>query len=249
MKFLNRPSLSREPLKEIKPAEVIVWSWASIGRSVVKFLLFGLFGGLLYGLFMGLPGYLLLVLLSGPTGDQPPTQPEWLFDWLVGGPFLGVVIGLFGGLVGGLSRQTLDEHNFVRPNQGIWRSARNSILVGLLFVALFVALSGLVGWPLGAPLGGLEFGVFFGVVFGLVGALLSGGIPCIQHLVLRLLLWQSGALPWHYVRFLEEATEHILLQRVGGGYRFIHPLFLGYFAALGAAASPGTVEQSFPEQQ
>ena len=25
-------------------------------------------------------------------------------------------------------------------------------------------------------------------------------------------------MPWHYVRFLEEATERILLQRVGGGY-------------------------------
>ena len=40
-------------------------------------------------------------------------------------------------------------------------------------------------------------------------------------------------MPWHYVHFLEEATERILLQRVGGGYRFIHPLFQEYFVSLG----------------
>jgi hypothetical protein len=45
-------------------------------------------------------------------------------------------------------------------------------------------------------------------------------------------------MPWHYVRFLDEATERILLQRVGGGYRFIHPLFQEYFASLGTAPPP-----------
>ncbi|NES08375.1 MAG: hypothetical protein F6K22_39895 [Okeania sp. SIO2F4] len=30
--------------------------------------------------------------------------------------------------------------------------------------------------------------------------------------------------PWNYARFLNYATEKMLLQRVGGGYRFIHRL-------------------------
>ncbi len=47
-------------------------------------------------------------------------------------------------------------------------------------------------------------------------------------------------MPWHYVRFLDEATERILLYRVGGGYRFIHPLFQEYFASGVATTSPVT---------
>jgi hypothetical protein len=30
----------------------------------------------------------------------------------------------------------------------------------------------------------------------------------------------------------DSASDHILLQRVGGGYRFIHALLLAYFASL-----------------
>ena len=42
----------------------------------------------------------------------------------------------------------------------------------------------------------------------------------------------TGVMPWHAVRFLNEASERVLLQAVGGGYRFIHPLFQQYFASL-----------------
>jgi hypothetical protein len=39
-------------------------------------------------------------------------------------------------------------------------------------------------------------------------------------------------IPHDYVQFLDFAAEHVLLQRVGGGYRFIHALLLDYFADL-----------------
>jgi hypothetical protein len=55
-------------------------------------------------------------------------------------------------------------------------------------------------------------------------------------------------MPWHYVRFLEEATERILLQRVGGGYRFIHPLFLDYFASLATPTLSYSVEKPSSRQ-
>ncbi len=250
--------------REIKPAEVVVWSWVSIRRSVVKSLLYGLFagllGGLLLGLFFGLATWLFVGLLFRQAialSELVGLLPEALVIGLVIGLFFGVFFGLLTGLAGGLSRETLDEHNFVRPNQGIWDSARNSMLSGLLFGTLFGTLFGVVGGLLfgvvggllSGLVGGLLYGLGSGLLYGLVVALLSGGVPCIQHIVLRLLLWRSGALPWHYVRFLEEATDHILLQRVGGGYRFIHPLLLDYFAALGTAVSPGPVQQSFPERQ
>jgi eukaryotic-like serine/threonine-protein kinase len=38
--------------------------------------------------------------------------------------------------------------------------------------------------------------------------------------------------PPHLVRFLDYAADHVLLQRVGGGYRFVHILLRDYFADL-----------------
>ena len=63
-------------------------------------------------------------------------------------------------------------------------------------------------------------------------ALRAGGVACIQHLVLRWLLWREGVMPWNYPRFLDHAAEHILLQKVGGGYMFVHRFLLEYFASL-----------------
>jgi hypothetical protein len=37
-------------------------------------------------------------------------------------------------------------------------------------------------------------------------------------------------MPWNYVPFLDFAYDHILLYKVGGGYRFIHRLLLDHFA-------------------
>jgi len=67
--------------------------------------------------------------------------------------------------------------------------------------------------------------------------LLNGGLACIQHGVLRWLLWRSRCIPWNYVRFLDVAAERILLRKVGGGYIFIHRLLLDYFATLDTASS------------
>jgi hypothetical protein len=41
-------------------------------------------------------------------------------------------------------------------------------------------------------------------------------LPLIKHLSLRLVLWQSGTIPWNYARFLNYCTERLLLQRIGG---------------------------------
>jgi len=54
----------------------------------------------------------------------------------------------------------------------------------------------------------------------------------------RFLLWRAGAVPWHYVQFLDYAAERILLRKVGGGYIFIHRLLLDYFASLETISAP-----------
>jgi len=66
----------------------------------------------------------------------------------------------------------------------------------------------------------------------LLAGLLKGGLACERHYVLRFLLWRSGAIPWDYHRFLDNAYEQILLRKVGGGYIFLHRLLLDYFAGL-----------------
>ena len=73
----------------------------------------------------------------------------------------------------------------------------------------------------------------FGWSFGLLGALWYGGLDVIQHYTLRLILNLQGHTPANYARFLDYAVDRIFLQKVGGGYRFIHRLLLEHFAEMG----------------
>ena len=70
------------------------------------------------------------------------------------------------------------------------------------------------------------------MVLGSMAGLIFGGFTCIQHFFLRLLLYSQGAIPWNYACFLNYATDRLLLQRVGGRYRFIHRLLQEHFANM-----------------
>ncbi len=189
---------------EIRPAEVIAWSWASIRRGLSRSVVFGL----VFGLLVGMVSWFFYETISR----------------LAVGLVVGLIVGLVFGLVNGLSSEMLEEHNLVIPNQGIRRSAQNSILLGL-FTGLFVGLAFGLIYNLGS---GLIFGLFFGLIYWLR----SGGLAVIQHMILRLLLWRARYLPSNYPRFLDYAAERILLRKVGGGYIFVHRLLLEYFASL-----------------
>jgi hypothetical protein len=65
-----------------------------------------------------------------------------------------------------------------------------------------------------------------------------------MHLALRLLLVRSGSIPWNYVKFLDYATERILLRKVGAGYTFIHRILLEYFAARYDESSVGATPKT-----
>ena len=110
------------------------------------------------------------------------------------------------------------------------------VLLGEVLAGLSTGSSG--AWDVG-PAVGLVIGAFAGPFLGLF----FGGGAYLQHYILRFLLWRARSIPWHYVRFLDEAKERNLLQRVGGGYRFIHPLFQEYFASLGSGTSASTQMQ------
>ncbi len=195
----------------IRPVEVISLSWKSSKwerRNLLVWLVF--WGGV--GIVIG--------LLKGA----------------IFGLLIGLGFGVFGmlslGLLGASSEEMLGDNTRLTTNQGIKRSARNGLSFGLLFGLGFGLIYGL-GFGQQFGLGsGLLYGLSFGLLFGLLSGLLFGGWASIQHVVLHFLLWRSGAIPADYVRFLDYATERILLRKVGGGYIFIHRLLLDYFASL-----------------
>ena len=84
----------------------------------------------------------------------------------------------------------------------------------------------------------LFWGLVDGVIPALAVGLACGGAAYIQHFVLRFLLWCARSVPFNYPRFLDYATERILLRKVGGGYIFIHGLLLEYFASLDEKRAP-----------
>ncbi len=235
----------------IQPAEVFAWSWAKMGWNLVKFLFIGVLVAVLCMVLLSLISALqnwftyrfellgiLLSILSSLSSTIVPALIAFI-----------VLCELLGGVTGGLSSSTLDERNLVKPNQGIRRSGLNSLLVGCV-VGLVVMLIGygivMVSLRMSKPqllwpdlLAPLPFFLSFGLVVGLVSGLQSGGIACLQHLLLRLLLWRTRFLPWNYARFLDYTAERILLRKVGGGYIFVHRLLLEYFAPPDTVVSSG----------
>jgi hypothetical protein len=173
-------------------------------------LIVGLSGGLIVGLSGGLSGG-LIVGLSG-----------------------GLIFGLSGGLIFGLKA---DIETRIRPNQGIWNSAQNTlkltILAGLLTICLYFFLPLLLSSFLNKrEIGSIMSGVLALPVF--TSFYVGGGLACIQHVALRFVLTRSNSTPWNYARFLNYCTERLLLQRIGGRYRFMHKLLQDHFAEMGS---------------
>ncbi|MGL5942848.1 MAG: hypothetical protein ACRC2S_21265 [Waterburya sp.] len=69
-------------------------------------------------------------------------------------------------------------------------------------------------------------------VLGLIFWFKYGGIACIQHFNLRLILYKKERIPWNYARFLNYASKLLLMKKVGGGYVFFHRMLLEHFAQM-----------------
>jgi hypothetical protein len=103
---------------------------------------------------------------------------------------------------------------------------------GLLFgLGSGLALGSLFGLAVGM-LYGLGSGMVFGLLSGLGSGLGGGLVAAARHGVLRWQLRRDGVVPPSLVRFLDYAADRVLLQKIGSGYRFIHPLLREYFADL-----------------
>ena len=190
----------------VSPFEIVRW-------SRLRFRFHIAFAGLVYGLVVGINAG----LVSG----------------LIGGLAVGLVGGLFAALIHGVTFSQIDTRSV--PNEGIKRSARNALVVGLI-LGLFGLVGGLIFGLFAGDVDGLVkwlvFGLAVGLVAGLLGGLVAGGELCIKHFVIRLWLIHNGSIPWNYGKFLDDAAERILLRKVGGSYVFLHRMLLKYFAAL-----------------
>lgn len=202
-----------------------------VGKRVGRHIVLNI--GLTGGSALGLAGGLALGLTGGPVAG--------LFFGLLGG-LLGLLLGLLLGFLAGLSAGLLaglsagltfsDLETTIAPNEGIWRSARSFVISVLLFGLIGVLFFWLLfGLTVGLS-AGLQFGLFFGLTVGLFFGLVYGGATCIQHFSLRLALCLRGQIPWNYARFLDHAIERLFLQRVGGGYIFVHRLLMEHFAQM-----------------
>jgi hypothetical protein len=216
----------------INPAEVLTWSW--------KKALSGFVTGMGVGLVVGLEFVVGIVLASGLFGELVFGLVFGSRLGLVVGLVVGLVFGAISGLVVGLSGGRLPERFSLAPNEGVWRSGKNGLVVGLVFGQVVVLMVGLVcGVVTGLVFGltvGLVTAVCIVVVAGMFVALFvaprSGLAAFVQHFILRIFLSQRGDLPWDLVSFLDEAAERLLLLKVGGSYTFVHRLLLNYFAEL-----------------
>ncbi|MBE9053449.1 NACHT domain-containing protein [Nostocales cyanobacterium LEGE 11386] len=137
---------------------------------------------------------------------------------------------LIAGLCVGFYAPDVEEKKF--PNQGIKKSAMYAIIFGVMGGTIFGFFLGLGSGLINGFGFGLKLGLGVVLTAGLILGLYFGGQVCIQHFILRLILYRNGYIPWNYARFLDYCTERLFLQRVGGRYRFIHKLLQDHFAQI-----------------
>jgi DNA polymerase III delta prime subunit len=221
---------------------LIVGLTGRLQHRLIARLMRGLTDGLLVGLVVGLIAGLIGGLIDGLIAKLLDVASMELAFGLLSGLIFGLIAGLVGGLIGGLHKPEIEKTTF--PNQGIWKSAVNAgkltliggIIAGSTWWLVVWLTGGLPDIPIwnlvsfrirNARIAGLSGGISGGLTLGLIA-----NAACIQHLTLRAILYCRGGIPWNYARFLDYATERCFLQKVGGGYIFVHCLLLEHFAAL-----------------
>jgi NACHT domain len=206
-----------EGLDIIEPVEVFEISISSGARQeIFRQLKQGLISGLILGLIVGLIRRLIFGLIA-----------ELIF-----GLIAGLIFGLIAGLIRGLKA---DIQTRTRPNQGTWNSLQNMIfLCGITLVVTLIFYPSLahflpmvVNERVAKPVISLfvSFPIWLTFDFG-------GGLACIQHFSLRLVLYHTHQIPWDFVAFFKQAEERLFIQRAGGSYRFIHRYLQEHFVSL-----------------
>jgi hypothetical protein len=221
---------------DIRPAETVAWSWQNVRVDLMR--------NMKKGLVLGMAIFIVVAVAL--------TCISTFFHGIGYGFIYGVVFGTITGFITGItsiltailaggweSSVITDEHQFVRPNEGIRRSMYHALFAACIFGPIGGVVSGGVSgiaFGLAGVAGWFILGMGFSIVFSFLLAfhffINHGGNAVISHYALRWCLWRSQSLPLNAVDFLNYATERILLRKVGGGYMFTHRLLLEYFVSL-----------------
>jgi hypothetical protein len=174
------------------------------------------------GAFRGACGGLIVGLVFWLIFGLPSTRPGDPIFWL---PFLplGIMFGV-------LSSAVLEIKHV--PNQGIRLSKRNALLTGGVYGLGGALIFGPFFWPVRGAMAILEFGLPFGMAIGVLASLWYGSLDVLYHYVLRVMLYFTENVPWRYAHFLDYAHRLILLDKVGGGYKFVDSRLMEYFSDL-----------------
>ncbi len=198
---------------EIRTVETLKWSWAKARKNILP--------GAIVGAIAGCAFKIPYEIILNPYHFEILDFSKGYFPWR--SIYRGTVFGISTGLLFGFIRSWTGpgiRRKATLPNQGIRQSAKHSLFFGFfgflsLSIAAFILNHRVSTWGL--------FGLLFGWSLG-------GGEACLKHLILRVMLWRNGSIPWNYAQFLDWGVERIFLQKVGGGYIFVHRLLLEHFA-------------------
>jgi len=197
--------------RNIKTTEALGWSRTKLRRWILLFFV---------TLIIALPLFGLLFIFLFFMANQS----------LLGGIRVGLLCGFIWAFFNSLLQVGLENpipEIKDRVNQGIISSLQNALRFGIplgFILGSFVWLAISTSDHLSVS--------FFNTSFSgtLIGFLLLGGDVVIQHYILRWALFLEGYIPLNIVGLLNYACRLILLQKVGGGYLFVHRLLLEHFA-------------------
>ncbi|MGB3765837.1 MAG: hypothetical protein WA947_04720 [Phormidesmis sp.] len=222
----------------ITPVEILTFSQKikmkeSEGKAVLQSVFQSSGSGAKFGLIFGCTMAMASFVATAVAADTTvKTLISIAIVWpslgFFSGLALGAILSMFDGLVGRVIDELKVDFTIREiPNQGILASAKNCLTVSCLsYPFCFLISYFLLGSEL---LESLLLAAFFSIYFGYYK---SGGLPVIQHVVLRSLLYQYKCIPLNYAKFLKYTTERRLTQQIGGSFRFIHRELLDHFAAM-----------------
>ena len=228
------------------------WLIGRLGGGLISDQIYWLMGGLFFGFFFAILGGQIF-------GSSEEINPQQSLDLslkkikkavgaMISGLFIGLYIGLrfghiswviFVSIVWVIINLNADIKAKEIPNQGIKLSLEKSLLISVIATPFFF----LVPYLTTLVMGDFHREPFtFSIAMGIMVGLMTGGLPCIQHFALRLVLYKNGLSPWNYARFLRSAAQQRLIQQVGGRYRFIHDALRQQFVRSRAVSQQESIK-------
>jgi hypothetical protein len=144
---------------------------------------------------------------------------------LLGRMYIFIFWGIFVLFISGIKFKDIEATAY--PNQGIWQLLRYSAKLAPFFALGFGLAGGLTApdYFIASTIAASYFGFFITILF-------LGGFNAIVHYEIRTVLYFCKKVPLHLVDFLDHCVDRIFLQKVGGGYIFIHRMLMEYFSEL-----------------